>query len=90
MIVLVWIVLGNVRITVVFADTAMFIFQVKFLGIDLDWIVPPPKEVLENKPFTASFSLSIAPEFYTWAVQDAQNNFKNNFFRRQDGTLITR
>ena len=60
------------------------------LGVDLEWTTPPPQEVLENEPFTASFSLILHESFYVWAIQNAQNGFKANFFQRVDGTPITR
>lgn len=59
-------------------------------GVDLDWIIAPPKTVKADEPFTASFSLLLKPEFYVWAVQDAQDKFKKNFFKKQDGSFITR
>ncbi|XP_067931883.1 atrial natriuretic peptide receptor 1-like [Watersipora subatra] len=57
-------------------------------GVDLDWVITPPHEVIENEPFEASFSLILSSEFYAWAVQDAQDNFKSNFFKRLDGSFI--
>lgn len=57
-----------------------------YTGMDVDWIEAPPLETKEFTPFTASFSLNLSPEFYSWAVQDAQDNFKKNLFLNLDGS----
>lgn len=60
------------------------------LGVDLDWIEPPPEEIMESTGFSVIFSLVLLPEFYSWAVQDAQDNFKKNLFSNLDGSPIVR
>ncbi|KAF6037939.1 hypothetical protein EB796_003741 [Bugula neritina] len=58
-------------------------------GVELDWAISPPAEIKESHPFSVSFTLHLQPEFYAWAVQDAQDDFKTNFFKWKNGSFIT-
>jgi len=54
--------------------------------VEADWVVPPPMSVKQNEEFTVIFSLQLSPEFYTWAIQDANDGFKKNFFKYRNGS----
>ena len=45
------------------------------VGIDLEWVVPPPEVVQVEEEFSVTYSLIIdADEFWRWAVEESDFN----------------
>ncbi|XP_069127745.1 atrial natriuretic peptide receptor 2-like [Argopecten irradians] len=51
-------------------------------GVSIEWLVPPPTDVVENAAFNVTYALSLDSTFYTWAIN-------NGYFGSAGGTGFT-